>query len=145
MGTWPGRGPNRVDRFPRQKLSTAYAVAVGYSLNLSVVDDTVPSKIPPVEKIYMLTLPTVDSTIVNYGFSISLADGSFSFAFKWLGSVWNCWVTMPDGTIRPAGCYPQVPNWTAYKDWGLVLLSNKTILGQADLNGAVMFLLKWKT
>jgi hypothetical protein len=141
--TWPGRGPTGAKKFRGPQEAQAFAQVLGNALNPNQAPSVAPTGFPPIEAIYLLSLPNVDSD--NYGFNTSTPDGAFHFVFKWLDAEWNCWVTMPDGSVRPAGCIPLVFNWTGWLDFSTVIVSSLVVLGHGDLSGATMFLVKWKT
>ena len=60
----------------------------------------------------------------NFSFSVNDTSGIFEFKFKWLNNRWNCWVTLPDGSVRQAGVYPNVASWTGFLDYGLVFITD---------------------
>jgi hypothetical protein len=101
--------------------------------------------LPRISAIYQIPFPVNDPSIVNFSFPVKTADGSFVFLFKWFSaiSLWNCWVTMPDNTIRPAGCIPLVLNWMGYRDFSLVFIDDQPSFGIGDLVGSTMLLVKW--
>lgn len=143
--TWPGKGPRESGRFRSPLPSQQFAQVLGNTLNPNQTPSPAPTGILPIRAIYLLSLPQIDSTILNFGFNTSTPDGAFSFVFKWIGGVWNNWVTLPDGSTRPAGCIPQVLNWLAYRDFSTVIVSSLPVLGAGDLVGKPLFLIKWKT
>lgn len=96
-------------------------------------------EIKSVEKI-----PWPDTEIVdNFTFDTSAADGIFTFNFKWLNNRWNVWVTLPDKTIREAGVYPNIINWSGNIDYGLVFVSDLTSIDRTSLFLPEIYLIKW--
>lgn len=79
----------------------------------------------------------------NFEFDVIDTDGNFKFSFKWINERWNCWVTLPDNSVREAGVYPNVVSWTGYLDYGLVF---KTSLSEINYNSLLLtelYILKW--
>lgn len=87
-----------------------------------------------VTETYTVSWPEID-ICDNFKFSTSINSETFEFRFKWLNDRWNCWVTLPDGTVRDAGVYPNVVNWTGYNDYGLIFSTDL-----ADFNYNNLFL-----
>ena len=142
---WPGPGPYRPTRFAGPDASKAYPQVTGIAFNPSAPVPEALGGLSRIETIYQLPLPVFDPSILNFSFPAAVAEGPFSFVFKWFTSMsaWNCWVTMPDGTVRPAGCIPLVLNWMAWRDFSLVIISNLAALGMADLSESALLLVKW--
>lgn len=63
--------------------------------------------------------------------------------FQWINSAWAFSVTFPDGSVRLASAIPGVTAWTAYPDYGIVLTSDLTTLGQNDLSTASLYWIVW--
>jgi hypothetical protein len=142
---WPGKGPNQAKRFRAPPLSTAYAATQGLTINIAAAVPQALGGLPAIAKLYQIPFPVVDPSIVNFSFTTSTPEGSWSFLFKWYAAMasWNCWVTMPDGTIRATGCIPLVLNWMGYADFSVVFLGDQAAFGQSDLVGSSMLLIVW--
>jgi hypothetical protein len=141
---WPGAGPFRGLRLTSPAHAGASPSPLGVALNPFHPPTYLPTGLLPIEAIYRLSLPVLDESIVSFGFNTATPDGSFNFVFKWIGGVWNMWTTMPDGTVRTAGCVPLVINWCRYTDFSAVIISGLPVLGQGDLVGGTLLLIKWK-
>lgn len=83
-----------------------------------------------IAEVETLQFPDIEIT-ENFSFDFIAGAGSFSFKFKWMNDRWNCWVTFPDQSVRQAGVYPGVVNWTGNTDYGLLF---KTGLKSIDFN-----------
>lgn len=80
----------------------------------------------------------------NFSFSTSDESGIFEFKFKWLNDRWNCWVTLPDGTTRQAGVYPNAVSWSGFLDYGLVFLTDLKTITFDQLYMTEVYILKWQ-
>lgn len=94
------------------------------------------------ETIELVPFPEIE-IVDNFKFEALSEFGTFTFNFKWFNSRWNLWVTLPDGTIREAGVYPNVINWTGNTDYGLVFQTSLDVIDYASLNLVEIYLLKW--
>lgn len=56
---------------------------------------------------------------------------------------WNCWVTLPDGSVRQAGVEPNVVSWTGYDDYGLVFQTSLPAIDFNSLFLTEMVLITW--
>ena len=92
---------------------------------------------------YLINFPKIDDTIEAFSFAAAIPDGTFEFLFKWINGAWSCWVTLPSGEIRSAGCIPGVMNWAAFLDFGLIVLSSLTAVGQTELTSTSLVIAKW--
>lgn len=84
-----------------------------------------------------------DEVQENFSFDTMSEDGTFTFEFKWLNERWNCWVTLPDGTVKQAGVYPNVISWSGSLDYGLVFSTNLTEINFNSLFLTSLYILKW--
>jgi len=82
---------------------------------------------------YTITIPPIETSTVHFNFSAEAAGVAFSFDFWFFSDRWNVYVTLPDGTIREAVLYANVQNWVGYSDYRLVAMTDKTTIGQTDL------------
>lgn len=80
----------------------------------------------------------------NFIFSVNDTAGTFDFKFKWLNGRWNCWVTLPDGTVRQAGVYPNVISWSGFLDFGLVFVTDLQKINFDQLYLTEVYILKWQ-
>lgn len=80
----------------------------------------------------------------NFSFSTVHPDGVFSFTFRYFNGHWNCWCTLPDGEVRPAGVYPGVPSWTEYTDYGLIFGTQLSEIGRDSLYMTSLYILTWE-
>lgn len=79
----------------------------------------------------------------NFEFQCTAESGVFTFHFKWLNDRWNCWATLPDGTVRQGGTEPNVTSWTGYDDWGMVIESAAEQIGYSELFQTELYILTW--
>lgn len=86
----------------------------------------------------------IDSVLPHFTFSVFDTDGVFSFEFHYFNAGWNCWVTLPDGTVRQAGVYPNVISWSGYLDYGLYFKTDLAEIKEDSLLLATPYLIKWK-
>ena len=84
-----------------------------------------------------------NTVLENFEFEAIDAAGTFKFLFKWLNDRWNCWVTLPDGSVRQAGVYPNVVSWTGCLDYGLVFKTELSEINYSSLLLTELFILKW--
>ena len=90
-----------------------------------------------------LNFPDID-LVENFQFDCTTSYGNFNFLFKWMNGRWNSWVTLPDGTIRQAGVYPNVISWTGHTDYGIVFVTDLTAIDYSSLFLTELKLLKWE-
>ena len=79
----------------------------------------------------------------NFTFSCSAQGGVFEFHFKWLNNRWNCWVTLPDGTVRQAGVQPNVPSWSESKTYGLIFETALPAIDYSSLFLTELYIITW--
>ena len=79
----------------------------------------------------------------NFEFSTIDKDGSFNFLFKWMNNRWNCWVTLPDNSVREAGVYPNIINWVSALDFGLVFKTDLAEISHDSLFMTELYIVKW--
>lgn len=84
-----------------------------------------------------------NTTTDNFEFSTIDKDGAFTFLFKWMNDRWNCWVTLPDNSVREAGVYPNVVNWVSALDFGLVFKTDLTEISHDSLFMTELYIVKW--
>ncbi len=84
-----------------------------------------------------------DEVQENFSFDTISTDGTFKFEFKWINERWNCWVTLPDGTVKQAGVYPNVISWSGSLDYGLVFATSLTEINFNSLFLTSLYILKW--
>lgn len=85
-----------------------------------------------------------ETPLENFQFTAIDDDGEFIFKFKLLSGRWHCWVTLPNGTVREAGVYPNVINWTGAGDYGLVFLTSLKEITKDTLYLTEMDIIKWR-
>ena len=95
-----------------------------------------------ISKTELVPFPSEDPQ-ENFEFSCTADVGSFTFHFKWLNGRWNCWVTLPDGSVRQAGVEPNVVSWTGYDDYGLVFQTSLPAIDFNSLFLTEMVLITW--
>lgn len=79
----------------------------------------------------------------NFEFECVATSGTFTFHFKWINNSWSVWVTLPDGSVRQAGVYPNVINWTGYSDYGLVFITDLEQIDYSSLFNTSLQLITW--
>jgi hypothetical protein len=84
----------------------------------------------------LINLPATASAETAFEFTTSIGGGFWDVVMKWANGVWNGWATLPSGEVRPFGCYPNVVDWSAFTDYGIVVLAQKDELAKADLTAA---------
>ena len=92
---------------------------------------------------YLVDWPATDPE-VQFTFSTSTDDGTFTFKFKWLNDRWNCWVTLPDNTVRSCGVYPNVTNWTGYLDYGVYFSTSLENIAFDTLFMTELYIVTWQ-
>lgn len=90
-------------------------------------------------------IPFPDSDIQeNFEFSAVCDDGTFTFKFKWFNDRWNCWVTLPDGSVRQAGVYPNVISGSGHTDYGCVFSTSLEDIDYNSLFLTTLYLITWE-
>lgn len=87
-----------------------------------------------IKKVERVSFPNTEIQ-ENFKFDAVTEAGTFTLNFRWFNNRWNLWVTLPDGTIREAGVYPNIVSWTGSTDYGLVI---KTSLADIDYNSLTL-------
>ena len=95
-----------------------------------------------ISKTELVPFPSEDPQ-ENFEFSCTADAGNFTFHFKWMCGRWNCWVTLPDGSVRQAGVEPNVVSWTGYDDYGLVFQTSLPAIDFNSLFLTEMVLITW--
>lgn len=96
-----------------------------------------------IERASLVTWPD-GSPADNFKFDVIDQAGTFKFNFKWLNDRWNCWVTLPDETIREAGVYPGVISWSGTLDFGLVFETDLPDISRSSLFMTDLYIIKWQ-
>lgn len=94
------------------------------------------------KKVEIIPFPETEAT-ENFEFEAVTDTGTLKFIFKWFNSRWNCWVTLPDSSVRQAGVYPNVVNWTGSRDYGLVFVTSLSEINFNSLFLTEMCLIQW--
>lgn len=89
-----------------------------------------------------LTIPSANPFSVR--FPARIAGATYTFLFQWVNEAWMLSVTMSDGTVRLASTVPGVVSWSAYPDFGLLITSPITQLGQNDLATISIYWIVWE-
>jgi len=84
----------------------------------------------------LINIPSTAGVEEAFQFTSSIGGAFWSFEFIWANSAWNAWATLPSGEVRPFGCRPNVIDWSAFTDYGIVMLASKDELLQPDINAA---------
>ena len=92
---------------------------------------------------YAVPLPVAGVNPYSLQFTAKIAGNVYGFLFQWVNNAWILSVTIADGSVRLASTVPGVTAWTAYPDYGLVLMSTLTTLGQNDLASVSMYWIVW--
>lgn len=95
-----------------------------------------------IDNISLVTYPSCD-IVKQFNFSTKHEDGTFNFSFKYLNDVWNCYVTLPDGSIRQCGVYPNVISWTGYPDYGILFSTDLKSITYDSLFLTELYIIKW--
>lgn len=90
-----------------------------------------------------ISFPDTDP-VENFTFEATTTAGALSFLFKWINDAWSCWVTLPDGTVRQAGVYPNVISWTGCSDYGLVFITDLETISFSSLFSTTLNLITWQ-
>ncbi len=94
-----------------------------------------------VKSYYKIDLPATTPG-VNFSLVAKVGGQSITLAFRWT-TIWNITATMPDGSIRFAGLYPNCMNWTGYTDYGLIGNTTLDAIGYDDLPKVSLFMVAW--
>ena len=84
-----------------------------------------------------------DEVSENFEFDVIDTDGTFKFSFKWMNDRWNCWVTLPDNSVREAGVYPNVISWSGSLDYGIMFKTSLSEINYTSLLLTELYILKW--
>lgn len=98
----------------------------------------------PVSRITIVNLPAVDASIYRFDFNTTTPVGALGVEFVW-SDRWHAWATLPDGSVRQFGCVPNVISWTGFTDYGVVIISDLTVIGHGDLvaGHVTLLFLEW--
>lgn len=94
------------------------------------------------KKVEIIPFPEAEIT-ENFEFEAATDTGTFKFIFKWFNKRWNCWCTLPDGTVRQAGVYPNVISWTGFTDYGLAFVTSLSEIDYKSLLLSELCLIQW--
>lgn len=95
-----------------------------------------------VDKIFKVNFPIVDSTLVKFNFSAGTDDGDFIFHLWYFNSIWNCWVTLPNGEKRFLCFCKNILHWSKYLDYS-AYVNFDTEITQSNITDANIYLIKW--
>jgi len=90
---------------------------------------------------YEIAMPEIDEDTYQFSISVVLPTTTMECVFRWLNSVWNLFVTFPDGSIREAGVYPNAISWKGFSDYWIVFTTDYTSIGRLDIGAIKMFIL----
>jgi len=94
-----------------------------------------------ISKVYEVVFPDFGSNL-KFKFLCSTDDGNFNFEFQYFNNQWNCWITLPDGSIRLIGVYADITNWIGYTDYSAYIRSvNPIVFG--NLKDVNIYIIKW--
>lgn len=96
-----------------------------------------------IKQVENVSFPDAD-TQENFEFEALCESGTFTFHFKWINESWSVWVTLPDGTVRQAGVYSNVINWTGNSDYGLVFVTELETIDFNSLFSTSLYLITWQ-
>lgn len=98
-----------------------------------------------IDVIYEVSFPALDSTLENFMFSANTNDGVFKFTFQWFNDVWNCYVTLPDLSVRTIGVVPYVVNWSDFLDYSIFFpYDAEEYISFSELGNAKIEIIKWQ-
>lgn len=96
-----------------------------------------------IKNTYLVPYPDLDTPAENFTFNCVLPSGTFSFHFKWLNNRWDLWVTLPDGTVRQAGVYPNVMSWSGHTDYGVIFNTSLSDIDFSSLFLTELLIVEW--
>lgn len=79
----------------------------------------------------------------NFTFNATVSAGTVTFQFKWINNKWNCWVTLPDKSVRAAGVIPNTTNWTGMSDYGLRFETSLQNISKEDITNTKIVFITW--
>jgi hypothetical protein len=66
-------------------------------------------------------------------FQVQIGKTQLALSFIWLGTRWYGYATMPDGSFREFGVYPNTVNWSKHGDYTLEFVTPNESIGFSDL------------
>ena len=99
----------------------------------------------PIDVAYMISLPDIGTDPFSFSYNVKTPSGNFNLRYRWNTEnlTWAVFITMPDGSVRQSGIFPNNVNWTAYPDFGFATLSDQASIGQNDLLNVQHYIIVW--
>jgi len=90
-------------------------------------------------------MPELGEDPQAFKFQVKTNDGTFELSYRWdtIRELWLLYVTLPDGTIRQAGIFPNDISWTPWSDFGFYVEANSNGIGQNDLLNVNQYIVVW--
>jgi hypothetical protein len=100
-------------------------------------------KVPSIT--YSISIPIVDTDTVNFSFNTKVPEGTFYLQMKWnkFKNAWTGYATIPDGSIRQFGIWPNVTSWSSFLDYGVRIDTTLASIGLNDISNVKLMLLIW--
>jgi hypothetical protein len=99
-----------------------------------------------IQTAYLIALPDIGLNPAVFSFLVNTQSGVFELTYRWdvIAENWLLYVTLPDGSVRQAGVYPNTMSWTGYLDFGFYIQSDLANIGQNDLPNTAQYLVVWQ-
>ena len=94
---------------------------------------------------YAVALPVLTAGTQSFKVKAQTKEGAFALEFRWnfVTSIWTIFATMPDGSERQAGVFPNCMSWTGCADFGYYVSFNGTAIGLDDLALTQHYIVVW--
>ena len=97
-----------------------------------------------VKEIYEISIPYFEADKVkNFNFNSKIAGNNFVFYFQYISDHWIGKTTMPDLTTRFFGVFPNVLNWSRFRDYSMSIISDSLKIGLNDLVNNKIRIFEW--
>lgn len=90
--------------------------------------------------LYSINIPTYSQNY--FSFIANVGSLTFKFTFRYVNK-WQCWATLPDGTIRHIGVNPNVLNWSKHLDYSVFFYTQSDSINYDTLSSCTIGLVLW--
>ena len=121
------------------------ALFVGTSIGVSAAQSAIADFSPESKeskRVEQITWPEVELQ-EDFQFDVVTEDGNFNLHFIWQNERWDCFATIPDGTVRQAGVVPNLCSWTGFRDYGISFKSDLDSFTYETLFDSEIYICVW--
>ena len=94
--------------------------------------------------VYEIAIPYFNAEEVkNFNFNSKVNGNNFIFYFQYISDRWIGKAKMPDLTTRFFGVFPNVLNWSRFRDYSMSIISESLKIGLNDLVNCKIWIFEW--